>query len=155
SLGDASRRPLVAAVLVAVILTSIAGVWILAGAKPLALNGDNLSLTYPLLADAWRQVRSGHLPLWTAGRWGGSPLLGDPVVGALYPPFHLAYALTPWPHVGALDLAVVIHLAWLVLGNLWLLHTLGARPIVALTGTILLALNAAILFMGKSWIQYW
>src|SRR4029453_6235298 len=86
-----------------VALAALASLWILTRDTPLTLGGDAEMLHSPLLTDAVPQVRGGRLPLWTAGRWGGSPLIGDPVIGALYPPYYASYLLTPFPHWRALD----------------------------------------------------
>ncbi len=63
-------------------LAAFASAWILTRETPLTLGGDAEMLQHPLLTDAFRQLRAGKLPVWTAGRWGGSPLIGDPVVWA-------------------------------------------------------------------------
>lgn len=67
-------------------LAALASAWIPTRPSPFALGGDAEMLLHPLLTDAFRQLRVGRLPLWTTGRWGGSPLIGDPEAGALYPP---------------------------------------------------------------------
>jgi len=154
SLRDTSRAK-AAALLAALLVAGAASLWILCRPASFALEGDNQTLTHPLLADAFRQLRAGSLPVWTAGRWGGSPLAGDPVVGALYPPYYLGYALTRFPHSRALDVAVCLHLFVLLTGTVWLLGILGTRPSVALTTALVLALNPTMVVIARDWIQYW
>ncbi|HYC21713.1 MAG TPA: hypothetical protein VEI94_03365, partial [Candidatus Bathyarchaeia archaeon] len=154
SLRDTPRAK-AAALFAALLLAGAASLWVLCRPTSFALEGDNQTLTYPLLADAFRQLRAGSLPVWTAGRWGGSPLAGDPVVGALYPPYYLGYALTRFPHSRALDVAVCLHLFILLVGTVWLLGVLGARPSVALTTALLLALNPTMVVIARDWLQYW
>jgi hypothetical protein len=145
----------IVAMLVALAGAVVVGALVLASPTPYALTSDNATVEHPLLADAYRQLRAGDLPLWTAGRWGGSPLIGDPLVGALYPPYYLAYALTRFPHARALDLSAAFHLAVLAVGTVWLLRTLGARPSVALVTTALLACNPTVVFISRTWAQLW
>src|SRR5207247_442753 len=66
-------------------LAALASAWIPTRPSPFALGGDAEMLLHPLLTDAFRQPRVGRLPLWTTGRWGGSP-----------PPFAPSRA-TSWP----------------------------------------------------------
>src|SRR5262245_62089012 len=40
----------------------------------------------PLWTASARAMRTGSLPTWDLGAWSGQPILGDPQVGALYPP---------------------------------------------------------------------
>src|SRR5436309_1943359 len=87
----------------AIAFAALAAGWILTRPAPLTLGGDNELLRHPLLVDAFRQLSAGRLPLWTAGRWGGSPLIGDADLGALYAPYYLGYALTSFPHWRALQ----------------------------------------------------
>jgi len=82
-------------------------------------------------------------------------LIGDPLVGALYPPYYLAYAMTDFPHARALDLSAAFHLAVLVTGMVWLLRALGARPSVALVTTALLTCNPTVVFISRTWAQLW
>jgi hypothetical protein len=143
------------AYLAAVVAAVVASGWILTRPQPFALGGDNATLLHPLLADAYRQVRAGRLPLWTAGRWGGSPLLGDPTPGALYPPYYLGFAVSPLPHPRALDVVVCLHLIFFACGVVWLLRVLGVRPAVALLAAALAVLNPTIVTIARSWIHYW
>ena len=139
----------------AIAFAALAAGWILTRPAPLTLGGDNELLRHPLLVDAFRQLSAGRLPLWTAGRWGGSPLIGDADLGALYAPYYLGYALTSFPHWRALDVAACLHLASLLAGSVWLLGLLGARPAVAFTGAVLLVLEPTLVFIARNWAEYW
>jgi hypothetical protein len=141
--------------LVAAIVAVVTSAFFLQQPEPFAMSGDNKMLPYPLLGDAYRQLRTGTLPIWTPGRWGGSPLIGDPIVGALYPVYYLAYAMTDFPHTRAFDLAVGFHLVLLTAGTVLLLRVLGTRLSVALAATLILACNPTLVFMARSWVQLW
>lgn len=52
--------------------------------RPL-LAGDNLTQNYPLRVLAGTLLRQGHLPLWDAWMWSGTPLLAGWNAGAMYP----------------------------------------------------------------------
>ena len=140
--------------LAALALSATTAAFILTRPAPFALGGDAVMLLHPLLADAAAQVRAGHLPLWTAGRWGGSPLIGDAVVGALYPPYHLAYALTPFPHWRALDVSLCLHVALLATGFVWWFRGLGVAGGAALASTIFLLLSPTFVYVGRNWHEY-
>lgn len=122
---------------------------------PLALGGDNETLHHPLFVDTLRQLREGVLPLWTTGRWGGSPLAGDPVLGATYPANYLGYLLTDFPHRRAIDVAACVHLAVFATGMLWCCGRLGVRPGLALAATALAVANPALVYVARSWINWW
>jgi hypothetical protein len=122
---------------------------------PLALGGDNETLHHPLFVDVLRQLREGVVPLWTTGRWGGSPLAGDPVLGATYPPNYLGYLLSDFPHRRAIDVAACVHLAVFATGMLWCCGRLGVRPALALVATALAVANPALVYVARSWINWW
>ncbi len=159
--GRAARSPSVerraTAIAVAVVLA--AALLLSAGMarlpQPFALTSDNETLHHPLLADAYRQWRAGELPLWTEGRWGGSPLLADSIVGALYAPYYLGYAVTELPHARALDVAVAVHLLLLASGTVLLLRMLGTRTSVALIATGVLVCNPTVVAIARNWAQLW
>ena len=123
--------------------------------QPFSLGGDAEMLQHPLLVDAFRHVKAGRLPVWTIGRWGGSPLLGDPVAGALYPPYYLGYALTPFPHWHALDVSTCLHLALLALGTVCLMDRLGAGGAPAVATAIFLATSPVFVWSARGWQQHW
>ena len=111
-------------------------------------------LLHPLLTDAFRQLRVGRLPLWTTGRWGGSPLIGDAEAGALYPPYYLAYGLTPFPHWRALDVSLCLHLALLTTGMVWCLRQIGVRPAAAVATVTLLLADPTFAYMARNWHEH-
>jgi hypothetical protein len=145
-------RPGIAGAAVVAGLAAIAA-WVLAQPAPLALGGDNETLHHPLFVDALRQLGDGRLPLWTTGRWGGSPLIGDPVLGATYPPNYLGYLVAPLAR--AVDVAACVHLAVFALGLAWCLGRLGVRPWVAVVAVALAVANPAFVYVARSWINWW
>lgn len=150
-----ARRRTALGMSLAAILALLSSAALLQRSEPFAMTGDNEMLPYPLLLDAYRQLRSGTVPIWTAGRWGGSPLLGDPIVGALYPPYHLAYALTDFPHARAFDVSLAAHLVLMATGMVLLLRLLGTRVSVAVTATLIFACSPTVVLIARSWIQLW
>src|SRR5262245_4247606 len=112
-------------------------------------------LQHPLLTDAVRQLREGRLPVWTGGRWGGSPLIGDPVIGALYPPYYVSYLLTAFPHWRALDVSTCLHLVLLATGMVRFLTLLGVGPLAAVATAGMVAISPTFVFAARGWQQYW
>jgi hypothetical protein len=156
ALGDSTPdRQLHRSLLAALALAAIGSAWILTRATPLALDGDAQMLLHPLLVDVARQLRHGELPVWTMGRWGGSPLIGDPVVGALYPAYWVSYLLTPFPHWRGLDVSTCLHLFILSSGVAVLMHRLGAGPVAVVATAAMIALNPTVVYAVRGWQQYW
>lgn len=151
STDPSARRALAIAALLLIAI----GVWVATRPTPLALGGDNETLLHPLFVDAYRQLGAGQLPLWTTGRWGGSPLLADPVAGIQYPLHYVGYALTPFPHRHALDVAAWIDLVVFAGGMLWCLGRLSVRPWLALAATGLMILNPAFVYVARGWSSWW
>ena len=63
------------------------------------LPGDDITQNLPLRVLAGREIRSGHLPLFDAYSWSGTPLLAGWNAGAAYPftwLFALLPAITAW-----------------------------------------------------------
>ena len=63
------------------------------------LPGDDLTQNYPLRALSGELLAHGHLPLWNAGNWSGTALLGGFNAGALFPGtllFAVVSPLTAW-----------------------------------------------------------
>ncbi len=139
----------------ALVLAGLLAACVLWWPVPFALTGDNAALLNPLLADAFRQLRRGDIPVWTVGRWGGSPLLGDPDVGALYLPHYLGYAVTAPPHARALDVSVALHLALFVLGTVWLLRALGAGRGAAHVAAFVTVVTPTTILIGRAWVELW
>jgi len=136
-------------------LVVAASAWVLTRPEPLALGGDNAMLEHPMLVDAYRQVRAGHLPRWSIGRWGGSPIASDAVVGALYPPYYLGYALTPFPHWRAIDVISCLHLGVLLVGVVWMMAALGVGAAGALVAAWLVATSPTLVQIARTWNEYW
>jgi hypothetical protein len=144
-----------AAWLVASIGIAAATACVLTRAAPIALGGDNETLHHPLFIDALRQMAAGDLPVWTTGRWGGSPLIGDPVLGAMHPLNYVGYVLTTFPHARAIDVAACLHMAVLVLGVVWLMRGLGIGPCVAVATAALVALDPTLVYVARGWINWY
>jgi hypothetical protein len=141
--------------LAALAVSALAGAWIFTRPSPFALGGDAEMLLHPLLVDAYRQLASGHLPIWTPGRWGGSPLIADAVVGALYPFYYLAYALTPFPHWRGLDVSVVAHAALLTTGLVWFLRRLDVTGLAGVACGVFILVNPTFVYIARNWHEYW
>lgn len=141
--------------LAAVGVMALVAAWIFGHAEPHALEGDAEMLLHPLLVDALRQARAGEVPVWTAGRWGGSPLLADAVAGALYPPYYVAYASTPPPHTRGLDVSVVLHAGLLAAGFVWSFRRFGFPGIAGVASAALLVMNPSFVVVSRNWHQYW
>jgi hypothetical protein len=139
----------------AIALTGFVALWVFTRDAPVTLIGDSETLRHGLLVDAYRQLLAGRIPLWTTGRWGGSPLVGDADLGALYPLYYLAYALTPFPHWRALDIAACLHLGMLSAGMVWLGAVLGMRPRIAIATMLLFVLHPTTVVLARSWAEYW
>ncbi|HEY7957186.1 MAG TPA: hypothetical protein VII38_17895 [Polyangia bacterium] len=77
----------------------------------------------PLYLAAARQMRFGMLPSWALGAWSGQPLLGDPQLGALYPPNWL------WMMVAPVRLYAWLQLAHALFGaaGMWMLARARGR----------------------------
>src|SRR5687767_1311073 len=76
----------------------------------------------PLWAAARRAMLGGRMPLWDGGAWSGQPLLGDPQIGAFYPPNWLWLVL---PVLRAYAVVAVAHMAWGGLGMYALVRVRG------------------------------
>lgn len=112
-------------------------------------------LLHPLLVDVSRHLRAGELPVWSTGRWGGSPLIGDPIVGGLYLPYWLSYLLTPFPHWRGLDVSTCLHLVVFMTGGATLMTRLGVGPVAAVTAAAMIALSPTVVYAVRGWQQYW
>ncbi len=152
--ADAARR-LRQAVIGALAVAALGSVWILTRGTPIALDGDARMLLHPMLVDAARHLHAGELPIWSTGRWGGSPIIGDPILGGLYPPYWVSYLVTPFPHWRGLDVSTCIHLVILAVGVAALMHRLGAGPLAGATTAAMIALSPTIVYAIRGWQQYW
>lgn len=119
---------------------------------PWTLRGDNKVVMYPMNLDAFRAWMSGRVPEWSDGFWGGFPLLADPTSMSLYWPNFLFFFATPEPHLRAYDLATAFHSAILVSGVVSLLQLLGARPVAALLGGLLIFIAPMHVWFASSMI---
>lgn len=78
-------------------------------------------------------VRHGELPEWNRWIHGGQPILSNPNYAAFYPPAWLGIVL-PLPY--ALNLLVLAHAAWALVGSWRLLRRLGAGSEAAALGAM-------------------
>src|SRR5947209_3274793 len=78
---------------------------------------------HPLWTAAARTMRRGDLPSWDLGAWAGQPLLGDPQIGALYPPNWLWLVVAP---LRAYALLALFHAA-LGAAGMWSLARVRGR----------------------------
>src|SRR5262245_24261159 len=99
-----------------------------------------------MVAEACRHWSEGRVPSFTNGQWGGFPLATDPQATSFYPPNLLAFALSPHPHLRALDLATALHFGILAAGTFRLVAELGAGCIAALVAAGLTLLSPQILW---------
>jgi len=70
------------------------------------MNGDNLIQNYPLRVLVGQIVRDGHLPLWDAAIWSGTPLLAAWNAGAAFPGTWL-FAILPGIWAWAINLMLM------------------------------------------------
>lgn len=138
----------------ALVMAALGALWIFSRSTPLALDGDARMLLHPLLVDVARHLRAGEWPTWTMGRWGGSPLIADPIIG-VYPPYWVSYLVTPFPHWRGLDVSTCLHLVVLATGVAMLMVRLGASPVAAVTTAAMIALSPSIVYAVRGWQQYW
>ncbi len=76
----------------------------------LTLHGDDLIQNYPLRILVGKILRSGHLPLWNAYIWSGTPLLAGFNAGAAYPLTWL-FSIIPAPWAWTFSMAVTYAVA--------------------------------------------
>ncbi|MFI5302958.1 MAG: hypothetical protein ACHREM_33115, partial [Polyangiales bacterium] len=99
-----------------------------------------------------RELHAGQLPLWNPHVGLGAPLLGNPLVGALYP-FALIQLLGDdrvW-----LGLTVPMHLVWGGLGSYALARSFGARPVASLVAGAAMTAGAIPLAGAESLYTLW
>ena len=117
----------------------------LAGDEYWSLRGDNRKVIFGLIGEAFHGWADRRVPLWSPLIWGGYPLAADPTAGVFYPPYHLAFALTPHPHLIALDVSTALHAGWLAAGVAMLAGRLGATRGVAAWAALALAASPQLL----------
>jgi hypothetical protein len=93
--------------------------------------GDFTGQYYPLRFYAASELAAGRLPLWNPYAYAGQPALADIQSGALYPPQIVQVFLLHWLGLGfpvwALELQVLLHLAWAAVGAYLLGRRLAGR----------------------------
>jgi hypothetical protein len=93
--------------------------------------GDFTGQYYPLRFYAASELAAGRLPLWNPYAYAGQPALADIQSGALYPPQIVEAFLLQWLGLGfpvwALELQVLLHLAWAAVGAYLLGRRLARR----------------------------
>ncbi|GAB4567457.1 MAG: hypothetical protein Kow0047_19630 [Anaerolineae bacterium] len=89
-------------------------------------GGDLGSFLLPLYRFAAQSLREGNLPLWNPHLYAGSPFVGDPQTGLLYP-FHLAvFLIAPEITFRTMEALSLFHFWWFSAGvYLWLRSLLG------------------------------
>lgn len=92
----------------------------------------------PLWTAAARAMRAGRWPGWDGGAWSGQPLLGDPQIGAFYPPHWLWLGL---PVLRAYAVLVLAHALWGGLGMVCLVRARGGSPAAQALGGVALAVG--------------
>ena len=100
---------------------------------------DIAAYFHPLYTAVARQMRWGSLPSWDLGAWSGQPLLGDPQIGALYPPNWLWLAMPPMRMYAWLTL---LHAAFGGAGMWSLQRARGRSRVAAAVAAVTLALGA-------------
>jgi len=98
-----------------------------------AISFDNLLQNFPLRVFSGQLWRSGHLPLWNATIWSGSPLLAGLNAGAFYPGT-LLFAVFPALFAWVLNLIIVYWAAGL--GMYALLRQYSLRPLACLLAAV-------------------
>ena len=120
--------------------------------QPAMLTFDNAGSIFPLTLEAQRAIMAGRLPEWSDRIWGGIPIIGQGLAGALYLPHLLAVALTPAPHLRAFDVGAALHAGWLAAGSVALLSALRVSRPLAVTGALLAVLSPLAITTGMRWM---
>lgn len=121
------------------------------------LPGDDMTQNFPLRVLAGREIRSGHLPLFDAYAWGGTPLLAGWNAGAAYP---LTWLFAVLPGVAAWTAGLIVTWATAGTGLFCFLRALRLRSLPAFLGALSFALAGAMsaqvthfsLVAGMSWV---
>lgn len=101
-------------------------------------RGDFTDQYYPLRHLVASSLAKGELPFWNPHIYGGQPGVADPQAATFYPPalLNALYWGADYPLI-ALELEVVAHLAWAMVGGyLFMRRGLGLETIAALFGAI-------------------
>lgn len=94
---------------------------------------DFVNLALPEAGLAARALAAGRIPLWNWWHWGGCPLLAPMQAALAYPPTWVVQALAaatgrlPW----AMQLGVLVHLAWAAIGAMLLARRVSGAGAVA------------------------
>ncbi len=115
-------------------------------ASPAVVPSDrDLTLFHLPLRTALAEAASeGVPPLWNRHLNGGQPILSNPNYAAFYPPTWLLLVSVPY----SLNLLILGHAIWALLGSWRLLRHLGARRVAATMGA--LSFGLAPWFLGLS-----
>ncbi|MBO0819960.1 MAG: hypothetical protein J2P26_03825, partial [Nocardiopsaceae bacterium] len=121
------------------------------------LPGDDLTQNFPLRVLAGREIRSGHLPLFDAYDWSGSPLLAGWNAGAAYP---LTWLFGVLPGAAAWTIGMIATWVTAGTGTFAFLRALCLRPLPSFLGALSFALAGAMaaqaphfgLVAGMSWV---
>lgn len=151
------RRPAdVTAVALLVVLPALVfGVPALIGHP--VLPGDDMTQNFPLRVLAGREIRSGHLPLFDAYAWSGTPLLAGWNAGAAYP---LTWLFAVLPGLAAWATGLIVTWATTGTGLFCFLRALRLGSLPAFLGALSFALAGAMsaqvphfgLVAGMSWV---
>ena len=150
------------ALVVGLLAAAVTAAILLGQEESWVFRGDNKRLVLPLIADAYHQWMSGSIPGWTTRIWAGYPLGADPTAGAFYPLHWLAFWLTPFPNLQALEVDTALHMGILVAGIIALVGRLGGSRLAALVAAVLLVSSPPLLgwmfwlsrFAGIAWIPW-
>jgi hypothetical protein len=100
----------------------------------------------PLWTAAARAMRSGRWPGWDSGAWSGQPLLGDPQLGAFYPPHWLWLGL---PILRAYAVLILVHALWGGLGMAYLVRARGGSPAAQALGGVALGVGGYVVLQVR------
>lgn len=114
-------------------------------AEPPRQNWDILQADGALQFFAWRDLvfeswGRGEVPLWNPHQLAGTPLLANSQSAALYPP-HIVVGLLRLPTPLALNLLLILHLAWAGIGAALLAQRFGSGRLGGLVAGGLFALS--------------
>ncbi|RME05067.1 MAG: DUF2079 domain-containing protein, partial [Deltaproteobacteria bacterium] len=149
------------------------GVWIVLGLLLLVLfffreaatlsgalfHFDLIGMNIPIRASFFRMVREGFLPLWSPEVCGGYPVFQEGQVGPLY--FGNLLFVTSLPPWVAMNLTIVLHAIWGMLGAYRWLSTTRSTPAAAIGAIsyifaphLIFHLVHVMFFQGACWLPW-